>query len=65
MLSQLCGKVFGYQSNIVKHFDTHGDTFNQGLFEFPVNTVDLIIVMRESKIEDLKGAAKTILFGPS
>ena len=53
MLCQLCGKSFGYQSNIVKHFNTHGDTFNQGLFEFPVNTVDLIIVMRESKIEDL------------
>ena len=56
--------IFGYQSNIVKHINTHGDTFNQGLYEFPVNTVDLIIVMRESKIEDLQGAAKTILLDP-
>ena len=53
MLCQLCGKLFGYQSNIFKHFYTHGDTFNQGLFEFPVNTADLLIVMRGSKIEDL------------
>ena len=48
-------KTFGYQSNIVKHFNTPRDTFNRGLFEFPVNTGDLLIVMIESKIEDLLG----------
>ena len=43
---------FSYQSTIVKHINTHGDTFNQGLFEFPVTNGDLLIVMRESKIQD-------------
>ena len=51
----MCGKFLGYQSYIVKQINTHGDESIQWLFEFPVNAGDLLIVMIESKIEDLLG----------